>query len=557
MNKMKTTLATIAALAACASTQLFAQNVKVDTITMALTVMQQVSVSTSATVANAGNFSQGPKYYKTTTFKMTDKDILKAISFVMHTNASYYSSKATLQLVQGELGGFWNVNDAVAQSYADITDYIDYALVGTFNEEGSDTTFYDSGSTGYDDSTDGVVADYPIIFPDAYVGVLDSAENNFHDFATAVFTGQRIDIADGVSADSNQGGAYARLDTGRHFLPVPWADSTTQTPYATTGEYPVGHMQPWGQIFVKDPAAPGGYTAENPLCDNVTFFFCLAVEECYDCFYLSSYITDAQFSTKTTTPSQSGPPCCTVPSSTLLLGRGVDKYYLSLSFDNTQANPYLNPSTELVADDNNTIYYYNYVGHKGVAASVGVADGLTPDLLRYSDPIKSGLGFPSPYEVRFTLNGIVTYTWNLQLLNTTDLAADFVGTAKYDANGYGFIHLVCSLLTGTATFTEKVVKDVGCCDDTPWYASWYGIGADYGPTGTYHGTEEGFGYFDPQTSQFDAYPYYNVVGGVTYSTNFSRTLPDQYESPYNPGPALTNHKIIQCCGTEIGSFNLD
>src|ERR1035437_344890 len=46
MKKMKTTILTSVALAACVSTQLFAQNVKEDTITFALTGIQQVSVST-------------------------------------------------------------------------------------------------------------------------------------------------------------------------------------------------------------------------------------------------------------------------------------------------------------------------------------------------------------------------------------------------------------------------------------------------------------------------------------------------------------------------------
>jgi hypothetical protein len=63
-----------------------------------------------------------------------------------------------------------------------------------------------------------------------------------------------------------------------------------------------------------------------------------------------------------------------------------------------------------------------------------------------------------------------------------------VGTGSYSANGYGFIALTCQLLTGSATFTEKVVKDIGCCDDNPWwtsdyndpnYTSWYGPGDRY------------------------------------------------------------------------------
>jgi len=555
--KIKTTIAATVALAACASTQLFAQNIKCTTITFALTVMQQASVSTSATVPNAGNFSQGPTHYKTTSFKLTDKDLLRAISYVMHSgNANFYSSKASLALVQDELGGFWNITDAVAQSYADLDEDGDNSLPGEFNDDGSDSTFYDNtfapSTDGYDEEgLSGDVADFPIIFPPAYVGVLGTSANNFEDFATFLFNANRIDIQDGVTADgSTVGGAYARLATGRHFLPVPWLDPNTDTPYPTTGEYPPGHMQPWGQVFVKDPGA-SGFSADSPLCENVTFFFCFSVEECYDCFYLNSFISDANFTTKQGT--QSGPPCCTAPD--FLLGKGTDKYYMTMSFDNTQSNPYLNPSL----DDQTsfTTFFYNYVGHTGIRASVGVADGLTPDLLTYSDPIRSRLGQPIPFETRFTLNGIVTYNWSLQLFNATDAAADFVGTANYAANGYGFIHLVCSLLTGTATFSEKVMKDIGCCDNTPWYDSWYGIGADFGPINAYHGSEEGFGYFNPSGDQYNPYPYFNIVGGEVFSTNFFRDLPDQFESPYNPGPALTNHKVIDCCRERNSDFNFN
>src|ERR1035441_4873675 len=76
MKKMKTTILTAVALAACVSTQLFAQN-KEDVITLSLTGQEQVSVSTSATVKNAGNWPDGPKYYKTGTTKVTDKDVIK------------------------------------------------------------------------------------------------------------------------------------------------------------------------------------------------------------------------------------------------------------------------------------------------------------------------------------------------------------------------------------------------------------------------------------------------------------------------------------------------
>jgi hypothetical protein len=316
-------------------------------------------------------------------------------------------------------------------------------------------------------------------------------------------------------------------------------------------------MQPWGQIYVKDPGHKS--SSGDPLCENVTFFFYLYVQECYDCFYLNSFISDANFTTKE--GSQSGPPCCTSPN--FLLGKGVDKYYLSLSFDNTINNSYLNPAMYTNYNSGSyNYYYYEYVGFTGVQPSAGIADGTTPDLLSYSDPIRSRLGLPSPYETRFTLNGIVTYSWDLKMLNSSDVAADFVGTAQYAANGYGFIGLVCSLITGTATFTEKVVKDVGCCDDVYWWdnqenygsnngqgnyytlwSGWYGPGAnntyDY-----YNYYYYDTGYFNPDRDQFNPYPYPNVVGGEAYGSTYGVwDLPDQNESPFNPGPALTSHGI--------------
>ncbi len=443
MKKMKKTMVvTVVALAACVSMQLFAQNTKEDTITFALTVQGQSSVSTS-TAANAGNWSDGPTYYKTASKKMTQTDLLKAIAVVQHSNPNYYTSKAKLVLVQGVLSGFFNIDDNLALSYEDFAD--DGYLYGTFNYDGDDWS--GDVTTSLSDGTD----------------------------------------------------TYARLDTGRHFLPVPDG-------FATSGEYPVGHMQPWGQIFVKDPGHPD--ESGDPLCENVTYFFFLQVQECYDCFYLSSFISDAKFSYKQAT--QSGPPCCTAPEA--LTGKGVDKYYLSLSFDNTINNSYLNPAL----DDED--YYYEYVGYTGLIPSVGVADGTTPDLLPYVDSIRSQLGKPSPFEVRFTLNGILTYNWQLKFVNADDVAADFVGTASYSANGFGFIGLVCSLLTGSATFSEKIVKADGCCLDIPWYEWWYGPGSD-----------DGDGYFNPVIDQFNPYP--------------ELTLPDIDESPYNPAPALSLHGV--------------
>jgi hypothetical protein len=530
MNKMRTSVVVAVALAAGVETSAYAQSlVKQDIITMALTLQGQASVSTSASIINAGNFSQGPLFYKTGSTKFTQANLLRAIAAVLHNNGGFYSTQASLQLVQGELGGFWNITDPLAQSFPDIATDPDRFLYGSFNGDGADTSnpFY-------------TVLNGPF-FPQPQYGYdpVDSPVENWFDsdILNSVDDSPRTSIADGVNE-------YVQLDTGRHFLPVPWAayssGTATGVPYPTTGEYPVGHMQPWGQVYVKDPGHKD--TSGNPLCENVTFFFDFEVQECYDCFYLSSYITDATF--KNNSGTQVGPPCCT--SSGFLTGKGTDRYYMTLDFDNTVNNSFLNDAT----NDFNGGYEYGYVGFPGLTPTAGVADGLTPDLLPYSDSIRSRLGTPDPYETRFTLNGIVTYAWTLKFINSSDIAPDYIGKATYAANGYGFIGLVCQLITGSATFTETAVKDVGCCDDEPWqvdqdnqpdvngqgnyqteFTGWYGPGWS-----GWHG------YFDPYYDEYNPYPYYNIVGGVTYNSNTTVfDLPTQHESPYNPAAALTRH----------------
>ena len=268
------------------------------------------------------------------------------------------------------------------------------------------------------------------------------------------------------------GALFAALGTGRHLLPNP-----------INGLWPAGHHQPWGQIFVKDPGK-SGFSSTDPLCENVTFFFAITVEECYDCFYLNSFISTATFTYKA--GSITGVPCCGVPEN--LLGNGTDKYYMSLTFDNTANNPYLNT---------NSVAWIGYAGgsYPGVMGidyliqNSPPNEGITPDDLDYFDPIASGLTThrkPSPYELRFTLQGIVTYTWNLKLLNKGDTFADFVGTANYSAKGYGFIALACALLDGVAntvgvvqnsmSIVEAIKTPNTCCQNDPWFDWWYGTG---------------------------------------------------------------------------------
>jgi len=254
---------------------------------------------------------------------------------------------------------------------------------------------------------------------------------------------------------STFGELEGRLATGRNFEANPEDDRLA-----------VGHDQPWGQVFVKDQNAT--------VCDNVTFFFNFDVVECYDCFYLNSFISDSKF----TFQERQGPPCCAGSSATT--GNGKDKYFMYLSFDNMLTNPYLNPDSYL---------YVGWLGGKyaGIEGLYEIEDGVTPDALEYESSIFNNVANPvdqhdyDVYTMRFTIGGIVTYSWKLQLLNSTDAVPDFVGNATYPAYGYGFVAKTCSLLTGSASFAERVVKSEKCCVDRPWYESWYGIG--YGMSG--------------------------------------------------------------------------
>jgi hypothetical protein len=485
MKKMKTTIAV--ALAACVSTQVFAQ-VKEDVITFSLTGQAQNSVSTSATVANAGTWSAGPRYYKTATTKVTDQDIIKFIGAVKHRNPAYYSTKAKLVMVQGELSGFFNITPELGNS---IPQNETYAL----------SPYYLDGII--DDGTgNGFTAD-----PDAQTDIPNSTDS-----------------------------AFVTLANGHHML----INNTDPVDFTGNDLYPVGHNQPWGQIFIKDVAnAHTDSTVASPLCENVTYYFAFSVEECYDCFYLNSFVSDTAF--VVSTPKQTGPPCCGAVST--LLGKGKDRYYLTLSFDNTQNNPYLNESSDF--------WVGNYItstepevgyGPVGLVGPIP-GDGLTPDVVNVPQPANNNAGHQyldtirrTPpfaniiYEARFTLNGIFTYTWNLKYVNTSDASPDFVGVGSYAASGYGFVSLYCTLFTGSATFNETVVKTACCLDNGPWsdtYGGWYGPGAEYYDT------------FDDSTSSY-----------ITDSTKYSLgkydsapgdLTPTGLAGPINTGVSLTYH----------------
>ena len=221
---------------------------------------------------------------------------------------------------------------------------------------------------------------------------------------------------------------------------------------------PTGLSEPWGQIWVEDTGQVDPVTG-LALCVNVTYFFDLQVQECYDCLYMNSFISDAKFK-----PGQvNGPPCCS-PTFTQG-GTGVDKYYLTLIFDNTENNPHL----DWYQWNYNTNDYYVDLGNYSSTLDpfpnyngglTEMDDGVHPDGL---DPLGTDYHPYDIYTMRFTLNGILTYNWTLKKLNTTDVWPDFLGSASYPATGYGYIAKTCCLINGTVTIAEKLVADSDCC----------------------------------------------------------------------------------------------
>jgi hypothetical protein len=211
-------------------------------------------------------------------------------------------------------------------------------------------------------------------------------------------------------------------------------DSLVQLPEGQNSYPAPGLFQPLGQIFAKD----GTY------CTNVTAFFRIKVQECYDCFYLNSFVTDSTFQRK----ASDAPPCCS-PAFTAS-GSGTDKYYVTLSFDNTVNNSML-VRKELVAAAGDVPAHL-------VEVPIGLDphdNGITPD-------DDTGYAAFDTAVCRFSLNGIVTYKWSFKPLASGQDTV-FIGTASCPATGYGFIAKTCCLLTGSWSIAEKALDASSCC----------------------------------------------------------------------------------------------
>lgn len=426
MKQTKILLLGAAALAFGLSAPMFAvattiTQVKQDTITFALSLQSETNITTAhASSSNPGSWTNLPINYHTITKKLTDADVIQQIGAVL--GITNFSSQVRLVLVQGELSGFFNVVPGLSSSVPETNSLGVGELTGT-------------------NSTDSVPTD-------------------------SEYTGTNTAIRGDTTT-------FLALANGRNYQLNP-----------TNGAYPVGHFQPWGQIYIQDPAyvytnglVTNRYSADNPFCTNVTYFFNLTVQECYDCYYMNSFVSDAAFTVDKTPGIQTGPTNYSVLMTNSLTGHGTDRYYLTLSFDDTQMNPYLNPGNTNTLESGPV-----YTGHTGIAPSFGIY-GTVPDAEPYTNQLPTKLGTNGFYECRFTLNGIVDYSWNLQHFNQADLVRDFIGNATYNAYGYGFVQNVCQLITGSATISEQLVDSRTCCLDIPWYDSWYGIGWDGSASG--------------------------------------------------------------------------
>lgn len=457
-------------------TSVFAQNVKEGNITFSLTAQKQVSVS-ETTAANAGYWVDP-----------------------VTTNGPTHYKTGTTKFTQ-----------------ADIINAIS-AVTGTDYGKTPKLSLVQGELSGFFTMTGDLWDTYPYAYTndgEEYVTYTGSAYAYDGDSSTVI----------GEGTDS----LYTILASGRHFDENP-----------LTGQYPVGHLQPWGQIFVK-------YTKSGTnACENVTEFFGITVQECYDCFYLNSFISDATFTFKSTPGKQNGPPCCSTPGSSALFGSGVDRYYVTLSFDDTENNPYLNP-------DN--IYYS---GLAGIVPSVSEVDGILPDQIEYVNKIQSGIGSPSPYELRFTLDGILSYTWNLKVVDSTiDTVPDFVGNASLPVTGFGFIQLYCALLTGTVGIAETVNKASACCYEEDlannydgfWADNWFSTG-EYNDFNTQGIDDDYYLYALNQNLYFQFVGYtpstpFNTGANLSYHANFNETYTpfetqNQYAQPGVETPEETN-----------------
>jgi hypothetical protein len=398
---MRKKLITALVLGACVGTQAFAATTA--TYQVKQGVINFALTRQFQSQPNITNFIPAPLVYKTSTAKIATVNVLNAISWSMYGIPNQFTSKA--QLIFGPGG----------EVHGDEIYNLDHnpELAGFFGTFGGPVT----------SDIDAIHTEW--VF---------SAANN----------------------------GNVTLDNGRnhHINYYLTTNPTNASLYVTNYvAAPTGLSEPWGQIWVRDPGQIDPYTGVAPLCINVTFFFCFNVKECYDCLYLNSFISDSTFKQG----KISGPPCCS-PTFTQG-GSGVDHYYLTLNFDNTTNNPNLNWTDDGdeydFGDAESPLSPYALLFPNFYGGLDPTDNGIVPDAL---PPGGTDYHNYDTYEMRFTLNGILTYNWSLKLFNSTDVNPDFIGSASYPAYGYGFIAKTCCLINGTVTISESLVPECSCCD---------------------------------------------------------------------------------------------
>lgn len=190
------------------------------------------------------------------------------------------------------------------------------------------------------------------------------------------------------------------------------------------GQILPGKAQPLGWIFVRDQTG-GGYVFVD-----VTRFFKIEVHECYDCFYLNSFITDTTLKFGAT----EGPPCCSGTSG-MTKAFGKDRYYMCLEFDNTTWNEDVDGE------------YFPVVTADGVELKEITAEALDPKEDGITPNMPPFLGSDDTYVLRFRVCGIMKYEWNIK-------EDTYVGTGNLPVYGYGFVKKVCSMIDGKISVSE-------------------------------------------------------------------------------------------------------
>jgi hypothetical protein len=178
------------------------------------------------------------------------------------------------------------------------------------------------------------------------------------------------------------------------------------------------------RVFIKD------LNNNNPLlrCFDVTPFFSFEEAYCKFCWDTHDRITDGSITAGSTIDA---PPCSDAVTSCGRKGSGTTKWYMTVKFNNTIANPRLAP------------YYFDLFGDVTLGAYLNEAQSVA-----------------SQNALIFTVGGVVTYKWSYKTF--TNVAGEErvtpMGTMSMPtAAGYGQSPF-CGIFTGSFSITEVFVN---------------------------------------------------------------------------------------------------